>query len=102
MQTGTNQYVLQLSSSTTGTDGDLSVDTNAFSGLPRRAAHGGGRPNAEIQVGGSAGYTFSSQTNTVTGLLPGLSVTAQQVSATPVTVTWHATPRPSPPRCRPW
>jgi flagellar hook-associated protein 2 len=88
VQTGTNQYVLQLSSSTTGTNGDLSLDMNAFSGSSlgtMKTAVAG--QNAEIQVGGPTGYTISSQTDTFTGLLPGLSVTAQQVSTNPVTVS---------------
>lgn len=88
VQTGTNQYVLQLSSSKTGTAGDLSVDTSMFSssslGAMKTAVAG---QNAEIQIGGTSGYTVSSQTDTFSGLLPGLSVTAEQVSANPVTVT---------------
>jgi len=88
VQTSAGSYVLQMSSSQTGTNGDLSVDPNAFSssslGTLRTAVAGA---NAELQVGGSSGYTVSSQTNTFSGLLPGLSVTAQQVSSTPVTVT---------------
>ncbi len=88
VQTSAGSYVLQMSSSQTGTNGDLSVDPNAFSsstlGSLRTAVAGA---NAELQVGGTSGYTVSSQTNTFSGLLPGLSVTAQQVSSTPVTVT---------------
>ncbi|MGC8513160.1 MAG: flagellar filament capping protein FliD [Acidimicrobiales bacterium] len=88
VQTSAGSYVLQMSSSQTGTNGDLSVDPNAFSsstlGSLRTAVAGA---NAELQVGGTSGYTVSSQTNTFSGLLPGLSVTAQQVSSTPVTIT---------------
>lgn len=88
VETGTNQYVLQLSSSATGTASDLSVDTNAFSGTALgtlKTASAG--QNAEIQVGGAGGYTVSSANDTFTGLLPGLSVTAQQTSSNPVTVS---------------
>lgn len=88
VQTSAGSYVLQMSSSQTGTNGDLSVDPNAFAssslGTLSTAVAGA---NAELQVGGSSGYTVSSQTNTFSGLLPGLSVTVQQVSSTPVTVT---------------
>lgn len=88
VQTGSSQYVLQLSSSQTGTSGDLAVDPNAFSssslGIMKTAVAG---QNAEIQVGGSSGYTVSSQNDTFTGLLPGLTVNAQQVSSSPVTIT---------------
>ena len=73
VQTGTNQYILQLSSSSTGTAADLSVDAGAFSssslGALRTATAGS---NAQIQVGGAGGYTLNSQTDTFSGLLPGL------------------------------
>ena len=88
VQTGTNQYILQLSSSTTGTAADLSVDASAFSssslGTLRTATAGS---NAQIQVGGSGGYTLNSQTDTFSGLLPGLSVTVASPTTSPVTVT---------------
>jgi flagellar hook-associated protein 2 len=77
VQTGTNQYILQLSSSTTGSNADLSVDTNAFSSAlgPLRTATAGA--NAQIQVGGTGGYTLNSQSDTFSGLLPGLSVSVR-------------------------
>jgi flagellar hook-associated protein 2 len=88
VQTGTNQYILQLSSSTTGSAANLSVDGGAFSssslGSMRTATAGS---NAQIQVGGTGGYTLSSQTDTFAGLLPGLSVTVASATTTPVTVT---------------
>jgi len=88
VQTGPSAYLLQLSSTTTGTDSALSVDTNAFSssslGSLDVASAG---TNAEILVGGAGGYALQSQTNTVTGLLPGLSVNLVSTSASPVTVT---------------
>jgi flagellar hook-associated protein 2 len=88
VQTGPDQYLLQLSSSTTGTDSALSVDMNAFasSSLGTLNVASAGQ-NAEVLVGGAGGYAFQSQTNTVTGLLPGLSVTLEAASADPVTVT---------------
>jgi flagellar hook-associated protein 2 len=88
VQTGTNQFVLQLSSSTTGTAADLSVDTSAFQssslGAMKTASAG---EDAQIQVGGAGGYTISSGTNTFAGLLPGLSVTVQKTTSTPISVT---------------
>ena len=88
VQTGTNQYVLQVSSSTTGTAGSLSVDPSAFSssslGSLRTAV---AAQNAQIQIGGSSGYTVSSQNDTFTGLIPGLTVNVSQTSTNPVTVT---------------
>jgi flagellar hook-associated protein 2 len=88
VQTGTNQYILQLSSSTTGTAANLSVDAGAFSGSSLgtlRTATAGS--DAQIQVGGAGGYTLSSQTDTFSGLLPGLSVTVATPTTNPVTVT---------------
>jgi flagellar hook-associated protein 2 len=88
VQTGTNQFILQLSSSTTGTAADLSVDAGAFSssalGSMRTAAAGA---DAQIQVGGAGGYTLNSQTDTFSGLLPGLSITVAAQTTNPVTVT---------------
>ena len=72
VQTGPDQFLLQLSSSTTGTDSDLSVDINAFASSSLGALNvASAGKNAEILVGGAGGYTFQSQTNTFTGLLPG-------------------------------
>jgi flagellar hook-associated protein 2 len=88
VQTGADQFLLQLSSSTTGTDSALSVDMNAFSssslGTMNVASAG---KNAVVLVGGAGGYAFQSQTNTVSGLLPGLSISLLEASANPVTVT---------------
>ncbi len=88
IQTSSGAYVLQLTSSTTGTNANLSVDTSAFAssslGTLDTATAGA---NAEIQLGGSGGYTLSSQNDTFTGLLPGLSVQVAATTTSPVTVT---------------
>jgi flagellar hook-associated protein 2 len=87
VQTGPNQFLLQMSSSTTGTASALSVDMNAFSGssLGTLNVASAGK-NAEVLVGGTGGFALQSQTNTVTGLLPGLSINLLSASANPVTV----------------
>lgn len=88
VETGTDAYVLQLTSSKTGSSNDLSVATGAFAGSSLgslQVASAG--TDAQIQIGGSGGYTLSSATDTFSGLLPGLSVTVAQTSTTPVTVT---------------
>ncbi len=88
VQTGPDAFLLQLSSSTTGTDSALSVDMNAFASSSLGALNvASAGKNAEVLVGGVGGYAFQSQTNTVTGLLPGLSVNLLATSANPVTVT---------------
>ena len=87
VQTGTNQYVLQLASSATGTANDLSVGTSAFSGSALGALKvASAGTDAQIQVGGAGGYTLTSQNDTFSGLLPGLSITVGATSANPVTV----------------
>lgn len=86
--TSSGTYVLQLASSQTGSAYDLSVNTSAFSGSSLGALDvASAGTNAQIQVGGSGGYTLTSSSDVFKGLLPGLSVTANQVSTTPVTVT---------------
>ncbi len=88
VQTSSGAYILQLSSSATGTAADLSVDTGAFSssslGAMQTATAGS---DARIQVGGSGGYTLTSGNDTFAGLLPGLSVSVGSTTTTPVTVT---------------
>jgi len=88
VQTGSASYVLQLASSQTGASNDLTINRAAFSssslGTMQVASAG---TDAQIQVGGSGGYTLTSATDTFSGLLPGLTVTVNQVSSNPVTVT---------------
>ena len=102
VQTGPDQFLLQLSSSTTGTDSALSVDMNAFASSSLGALNvASAGKNAEVLVGGAGGYAFQSQTNTVTGLLPGLSINLLAASANPVTVTVAARRLGrAPPPCR--
>ncbi|MDA8026334.1 MAG: flagellar filament capping protein FliD [Actinomycetota bacterium] len=87
---GSSQYVLELSSGTTGTQSQISVDTSALSsslgGLKQVAA----AQDAQIQIGGSGGYTVSSQTNQITGVMQGLTinlVSAQASGSQPVTLS---------------
>lgn len=88
VQTGTSSYVLQLSSKSTGVASNLSVDTSAFSssalGSLNTITAGA---DAKLTVGGSGGYTVDSATNTVTGLLPGVTVNLVSTSSSPVTIT---------------
>ncbi|HUA93915.1 MAG TPA: flagellar filament capping protein FliD, partial [Acidimicrobiales bacterium] len=88
VQTGSAQYRLQLSSSATGTDSALTVDPAAFgaSALGTLDVASAGA-NAVVLVGGADGYAYQSQTNTVSGLLPGLTVNLESTSTSPVTVT---------------
>lgn len=88
LQIGTNQYALQVTSSKTGLAGAATIDTQAFStsslGALRTTT---AAQNSLVSVGGVGGPRVVSSTNNVTGLLPGLTVSLAQVSATPVTLT---------------
>ncbi|MCI2974622.1 MAG: flagellar filament capping protein FliD [Ferrimicrobium sp.] len=90
VQVGTNAYILQLSSNSTGTDGNITVEASPFSasvGSFNTVTEG---QNALISVGGSGGYELSSQTNTVSGVLPGVDinlVSAQAPGSSPITLS---------------
>jgi flagellar hook-associated protein 2 len=88
VQTGASSYVLQLAAKSTGVASSLSVDASAFSssalGSLNTITAGA---DAKLTVGGTGGYTVDSASNTVTGLLAGVSVNLVSTSASPVTVT---------------
>ncbi|HUY86173.1 MAG TPA: flagellar filament capping protein FliD [Acidimicrobiales bacterium] len=88
VQNSSGNYVLQLSSSTTGAHSNLTIDPTSFnsSGLGNMVETAAGS-DAVVTVGGSGGYSVSSQNNTISGLLPGLSVNLLSTSSSPVTVT---------------
>jgi flagellar hook-associated protein 2 len=77
---------LELTSSQTGTVGQMVVDA---SGLGLSLQQTAQSQDAVLEVGGSnttAGTLATSSTNTFTGVLPGASIQIQQASAQPVTV----------------
>ena len=88
LEVGANSYALELTSNGTGTASSTTVDTQAFAGsglgalLTTTAAQ-----NAVVSVGGTGGYQVTSQTNALSGLLPGITINLASVSSTPVTVT---------------
>lgn len=86
---GTTQ-VLQFSSAKTGTDNKFSVTglTQAVTGAAGDASTITAAQNAQITVGNPAagGYTISSQTNTFTDAMPGVTFTVSKVE-TGVTVS---------------
>jgi flagellar hook-associated protein 2 len=75
--------VLQLSAASTGTNGAFT--TGGFENSAQTVV---GAQNAQVGVGtlGSGGYTVSSQTNTFTGVIPGVTFSVS-APATGVTVT---------------
>jgi flagellar hook-associated protein 2 len=88
VQVGLNTYRLQLTSNTAGADNGENIDASAFNNnvggfLTLTAA-----ADAQVTVGSGAGsYTVNSSSNSLTGLLPGVTVTLLQQSTDPVTVT---------------
>jgi flagellar hook-associated protein 2 len=86
VQVGDNAYRLQIGSTTTGTKGASTIDAGQFTGLGGFTTLSEGR-DAQITVGSGAGaYTVNSPTNSVTGLMPGVTLTLKKQSADPVTV----------------
>ncbi|MCL4422086.1 MAG: flagellar filament capping protein FliD [Actinobacteria bacterium] len=86
-----NGYVLQLSSNATGTAADLTANTAAFSSSTLgdlQVSQAGS--NAEIEIGGSSADVVTSQSNQVTGLLPGLTANLLATSSNLVTLSISA------------
>ncbi len=86
-------YILQLASSTTGTDGQITVplsetDTyNPFGTVLGNMNVIQAGQDAELSVGGSSGYTLSSQTDTFQNLMPGTNVTVAGTGSTTITIS---------------
>ncbi|MHB1087758.1 MAG: flagellar filament capping protein FliD [Acidimicrobiales bacterium] len=88
LQVGTNQYALEVNSTNTGVSGGTTIDAQAFSGSSLGALQTTTQAqNAIVSVGGTNGYQVTSTTNTLSGLLPGISVNLSQVTTTPVTLS---------------
>lgn len=91
LQVGTNSYALELTSNGTGTASSTTLDPQAFAGsglgglITTTAAQ-----NAEVSVGGVGGYKVTSQSNSLSGLLPGITINLVSVSSTPVSITVSA------------
>lgn len=88
LRVGTTSYALELTSNGTGTAAATTVDTQAFatSGLGALTTTVAAQ-NAVVSIGGTGGYQVTSQGNTITGLLPGVTVNVAQASSSPVTLT---------------
>jgi flagellar hook-associated protein 2 len=89
VKVGTDGYRLQLTSTTTGADSNISVDTtNLSGGVSTFATVQAGR-DALIRIGEGAGaYDVTSPTDSISNLLPGVSVQLNQADpATTVTIT---------------
>lgn len=90
VQVASGAYRLQMSSSTTGTAGQIVFDSSGFTSVLGGFNTITSAQDAKLQVGGTSGYTVDSGSNAVTGLLSGVTInllSAQNSGATPVTVT---------------
>jgi flagellar hook-associated protein 2 len=88
LQVGTNSYALELTSNGTGTGSSTTLDAQAFAGSGLGALlTTTGAQNAVVSVGGTGGYQVTSQSNSLSGLLPGITINLVSVSAAPVTIT---------------
>ncbi len=84
VNTGTG-YRLQLTAKETGADSTLTPDPAVFGGMAFTVLSEG--TDAELTIQGDNPLTITSSTNTFNELLPGVTVTVNAVTDTPVTVS---------------
>jgi flagellar hook-associated protein 2 len=88
VQVGANTYRLQLTANTAGAKNGENIDAASFNDSVGGFLTLTGAADAQVTVGSGAGsYTVTSSTNSVSGLLPGVTVNLLQQSTGPVTVT---------------
>ena len=80
-------WILQLSSSKSGTDNAMALDATVFAGVGGLLQTSGAQ-DAKITIGSGPGaYSVEASGNTFTDVLTGVTLTATTESATPVTVS---------------
>jgi len=90
VQVGTNQYRLQLTSSTTGALHDLNIAASDFNASTGGLVSATAAADAQLTIGtGPGAFTVTSASNVVSGLLAGATLTLVGVTGTagPVTVS---------------
>jgi len=88
VQVGENAYRLQISSNATGALNGSNIAQSEFGATTGGFVTLTAAADANITVGSGPGaYTITSASNTVSGMLPGVTVTLKAASATPVTIT---------------
>ena len=90
VQVGTNQYRLQLTSSKTGVLNDLNVASSEFNASAGGLVSVNQAADAQLTIGsGTGAFTVTSGTNTLTGLMPGVTLNLVGTTAlnSPVTVS---------------
>jgi len=89
VQTSPGQFVLQLSSTTTGSTA-IAVDGDPFAGTLGAVAEVTAGRDASLRVGvaadGTGGYAVSRSSNSISDLLPGTTITLLAQDAAPITV----------------
>lgn len=87
VKVGDGQWLLQLNATATGEDGRIAIDGAVFSDLGGLVETSTAQ-NARITIGSGPGaYAIEAAGNTFTNVMEGVTLTAKEVSATPVTVT---------------
>ena len=88
VQVGANQYRLQLTSATTGVLNDLYVSASEFAGATGGLVTVNQASDAQLTIGSGPGaFTVTSGSNTVSGLLAGVTLTLVGKTTDPVTVS---------------
>jgi flagellar hook-associated protein 2 len=88
VQVGQNMYRLQINSNSTGALAGPNVAASEFGASVGSLVELTAATDAKITVGTGVGaYEVTSANNSVTGVLPGVSVQLKSLSASPVTVT---------------
>jgi flagellar hook-associated protein 2 len=90
VEVSSGNYLLQLSSTTTGVGGQVTLDTSGFNSSLGGFKTITAAQDAQVQVGGAGGYVVDSTSNSLTGLMQGTTInllSAQAAGSSPVTVT---------------
>jgi flagellar hook-associated protein 2 len=88
VQVGLNTYRLQLTSNTAGANNGENIDASAFNDSVGGFLTLTQAADAQVTVGSGPGsYSVTSNTNTLSGLLPGVTVNLKQQSTEAVTIT---------------
>jgi flagellar hook-associated protein 2 len=88
LQVAANTYRLQLSARTAGVDNDSNIAASEFGATLGGFVSLTAASDAHLTVGsGDGAYTITSETNTISGLLPGVTVTLKKETDDPVTIT---------------
>lgn len=90
VQVSPGNYIMQLSSNTTGSAGQIVMESSGFNSSLGGFKTVTAAQDAQIQVGGSGGYVLDSSSNAVTGLMQGTTINllaAQAPGSGPVNIT---------------